>query len=61
MDLKLGRYRKLFAALIGLAVLIAMRWYQIEIPGVDSVVIDLIISALTSIGVYQVPNDPMEA
>jgi len=51
------RYSKLWAALLGLSALVAMRHYQFALPGFDAVVMDLIISALTAFGVYQVRND----
>ena len=56
--MKLGRYRKLFFAILGLAGLIALRRFEIEIPGIDSVILELIIGGLSSIGVYQATNDP---
>lgn len=59
--MKLGRYRKLIAALLGLGVLVWIRHKGVEIPGLDALVIDLIGSMLTAWGVYQVPNDPMDA
>lgn len=58
--MKLGRYRKLIAAVIGLSILAYIRYKGVEIMGLDAIVIDLIGSALTAFGVYQVPNDPME-
>lgn len=53
----MGRYSKLIAATIGLSVLIAMRAYGFEIPGIDAFVIELLVSAGTAFGVYQVRND----
>lgn len=51
------KYSKFFAAAIGLGALFAMRHYELAIPGLDAVVLDLIVSALTAFGVYQVRND----
>lgn len=59
--MKLGRYRKLIVALLGLSILFFIRYKGVEIPGLDALVIDLIGSALTAFGVYQVPNDPMDS
>lgn len=59
--MKLGRYRKLIVALLGLGILFFIRYKGVEIPGLDALVIDLIGSALTAFGVYQVPNDPMDS
>lgn len=53
----MARYRKFFAALIGVSALFALRYYEVEILGLDQVVLELIVSALTAAGVYQVPND----
>lgn len=55
--MELGRYRKLVAAVVGIAALLAMRYFDIEVPGLQPIVIDLVIGGLTSIGVYQVAND----
>lgn len=55
--MKLGRYRKLFAAILGVTALIAMRRFEIEIPGVDSIVLELLIGAASSFGVYQARNE----
>lgn len=54
----MARYSKFFVALIGVAVLFAMRHYNVSLPGLDSVVLELIVSALTAAGVYQVRNEP---
>lgn len=53
----MAKFRKLFAALIGVGALVAMRHFDVHIPGVDAVVIDLVVSALTAFGVYAVPNE----
>lgn len=57
--MKLSHYRKLFVAILGITALIAMRHFEIEIPGIDSLVLELIIGALSSFGVYQAANEPM--
>jgi len=54
----MARYSKFFVALIGVAALFALRHYDLSIPGLDSVVLELIVSALTAAGVYQVRNAP---
>ena len=56
--LTMARYSKFFVALIGVAALFALRHYDLSIPGLDSVVLELIVSALTAAGVYQVRNAP---
>ena len=50
------KYNKLWAVLIGLAALVALNHFEIELPGFDQVVMDLIVAAITAFGVYQVPN-----
>lgn len=55
------KYRKAIAALVGVSALFALRLYGVEFFGVDAVVLELVVSALTAWGVYQVPNAPMEA
>lgn len=54
----MGRYSKAIVAVVGVSALFAMRYYKVEIPGLDSVVLELIVSALTTFGVYQVRNEP---
>lgn len=56
----LSRYSKFIVAIAGVVVLFLMRRYDMEILGFDSVVLELIVSALTAAGVYQVRNSPME-
>lgn len=53
----MAKYRKFFAALIGVGALAAMRHFEVTVPGVDALVMELVVSALTAWGVYQVPND----
>ena len=50
------RYNKLIAAIIGLAVLAAFRYFGWSLAGLDQLVIELAISAATAFGVYQVRN-----
>lgn len=51
------RYRKLIPAIVGVALLVAMHRWEITIPGLDSIIVDWIISAGTVFGVYQAKND----
>lgn len=53
----LGRYRKFIAALVGVTALMALRYLEIEFFGLDAVVLELVVSALTAAGVYQVTNE----
>lgn len=51
------RYRKLIPAVIGVGLLVAMKHWEIEIPGFDMIIVDWIVSAATVFGVYQAKND----
>lgn len=53
----MNRYRKAIVAVVGVGALLALRIYEIEMIGIDAVVMETIVSALTAFGVYQVPND----
>ena len=52
----MAKFNKLWAALIGLCALLALRHFEVSLPGFDAVVLELIVSALTALGVYQVEN-----
>lgn len=56
----MGKYRKFIVALLGVGALFALRQLEIEIMGVDQIVLEMIASAATAWGVYQVRNDPMD-
>jgi hypothetical protein len=51
------RYRKLIPAIVGVSVLIGLKYYQVTIPGLDAVVLDWLVSAGTVFGVYQAKNE----
>ena len=48
-------YRKLIAALVGLAVLAASR-YGFDLSGQEQMIVDTVVSVLTAFGVYKAPN-----
>ena len=50
------KYSKFFVALFGIGALIGLRHLEVDIPGLDAIVRDLIVGALVAGGVYQVPN-----
>ena len=50
------RYNKAIIAVVGLLALVALRYFNISLAGFDAVVLELIVSALVALGVYQVPN-----
>lgn len=53
----MGKYRKFMAVLIGTAAIVLAQEYDLEIPGLEQIYTQLLLAALTSWGVYQVPND----
>lgn len=52
----MAKYSKFLIAVAGIAVLIGLQQFQVEIPGLGDVVRDLIVGALVAGGVYQVEN-----
>jgi hypothetical protein len=50
--------RKYLTCLIGIGLLIGMRYLEIEIPGLPALVSDLIGGLLVAESVYQLPNTP---
>ena len=52
------RYKKLIPAFLGVALLITLKYYEIDIPGLSGVVLDWLIGSATVFGVYQVKNEP---
>lgn len=57
----MAKYRKAIIALAGVSSLFLLRWHEVDIFGLDAVVLELIVSALTAFGVYQAPNDPTDS
>ena len=49
-------YAKAVVAVAGVAVLIVTHRMNIAVPGLDDVILDVLIGTLTSFGVYQVRN-----
>lgn len=54
------RYKKLIPAAIGVILLIVLKYYEIDIPGLSGVVLDWLIGSATVFGVYQVKNEPKQ-
>ena len=54
--MNIAKYNKLWAVLIGLAILAVFRYYDWSFMGLDAFVMELAISAATAFGVYQVRN-----
>lgn len=50
------RARKYIVALIGVGVLVGLRYMDIDIPGLPEIARDLLVAALTAEAVYQAPN-----
>lgn len=54
----MARYRKAIVALAGVTGLFVLRRYlELEIPGIDYIVYEMIVSMLVAWGVYQVKNE----
>lgn len=53
----MAKYRKFIAAAAGVTALMALRYFDVEVFGLDAVVLELVVSALTAAGVYQLPNE----
>lgn len=51
------KYKKLIPAVAGVALLLVLRHYEINILGLESVVLEWVVSAGTVFGVYQVKNE----
>ena len=49
-------YRKLIAAAVGLAVMLAAR-YGIDLNDAEQPIVDAAVAALTALGVYYFPNE----
>lgn len=50
-------YRKLLTAVAGLFVLLLYKRYGIDLMGLDSFIVEIIVSLLTAFGVYAFPNE----
>lgn len=56
MSAWLAKYNKLWMAIAGFALLFFMKRAEIDLPGVDAAVTELLVSLLAGWGVYQVAN-----
>lgn len=52
------RYKKLIPAIVGVSLLIGLKYLDIDIPGFASIVLDWLVGSATVFGVYQVKNEP---
>lgn len=53
-------YRKLVAAVVGLALLVLNRFVGLDLADQEQVIVDTVISIGTAIGVWGVKNEPQE-
>lgn len=51
------RYKKLIPAVIGVSLLIVLKYLNIDLPGFSSIVLDWLVGGATVFGVYQVKNE----
>jgi hypothetical protein len=54
----MSHYRKLIAAIIGVALMLLHRHLGLDLTGLEPVIIDTVIAILTAVGVWAVPNEP---
>jgi hypothetical protein len=50
-------YKKLIASIVGVGIIVVFHKYDITLPGLDAFVMDILIGAGTSFGVYQATNE----
>jgi hypothetical protein len=56
----MSHYRKLIAAIIGVALMLLHRYLGVDLSGMEPAIIDTVIALLTAFGVWAVPNAPPE-
>lgn len=56
-----GRYKKLVPAILGVALLITLKYLDIDLPGFSTIILDWLVGGATVFGVYQVKNDPTKS
>lgn len=54
----MGAYRKLIVAIVGLAIMLAHRHLGLDLSGQEEMIVDMVIAALTAVGVWGLPNEP---
>jgi hypothetical protein len=54
----MSHYRKLIAAIIGVALMLLHRYLGVDLSGMEPAIIDTVIALLTAVGVWAVPNTP---
>lgn len=52
------RYKKLIPAFLGVSLLILLKYWDIDLPGFSTIVLDWLVGGATVFGVYQVRNEP---
>lgn len=57
MNFNWKKYKKLIPAILGVGLLVWLKYLDITIIGLDAVVLDTIIGATTIWGVYQAKNE----
>lgn len=57
----MSNYRKLIAALVGLALIFLKRQFGIELPEAADFIVEAIMSGLTALSVWWVPNRKADA
>lgn len=57
----IGRYKKLIPAILGIGLLILLKYLEIDLPGFTSIVVDWLVGGATVFGIAQVRNDPAKS
>jgi hypothetical protein len=57
----MSNYRKMIAAVVGLAVLFIYRRFGIDLTGMEETLVEILASVATAIAVYALPNSPAAA
>ena len=54
----MANYRKLIAAIVGLALILAKRQFGFELPGAADLIVEIVLSLGTAVSVWWFRNDP---
>lgn len=57
MNFNWKKYRKLIPAMVGITLLIVLNRWDIQIPGLDMIIVDWLVGAATVFGIRQATNE----
>lgn len=58
MTVRLRAIRKLVVALVGVGAILAHRYLDVDLTGLEPAIVDAVLAGLTVAGVYGIPNNP---